>query len=169
MRFHQSPSSSALNDKQQVLAEIRWCVSANVKSKATIRWLLTILVQTTDGHIRNQAALALGDLRIQEAVPVIIHLLATEATATNRGSLLFALLSLNYCAHLNAIASQLGSNVYEVLEMTIQLLEQLPRRLKARQTREAIRQLEQLATNAVNTRYVTQGLRLLKEVTYPKV
>lgn len=168
MRLSQLPSFSAGVETLHLLATIRQFVSLNVRSKAAIHWLLTLLAQTRDGHVRNQAALALGDLQIQEAVPLIVRLLSADETTTNRGSLLFALLSLDYREYVSAIAPHLGSDVYEVMEMALQLLEQLPRRLKARQTREAIRQLEQVVPTLLNTPYVKQGLRLLKEVTYPK-
>jgi HEAT repeat protein len=168
MRFPQLRSSSTVEETPQVLAKIRRYAGANVRKKAAIHWLLGQLAQTSDGHVRNQAALALGALRIQEAVPVIVHLLSADATVNNRGSLLFALLSLNYRAYLSAIAPHLGSEGYEVMEMALQLLEQLPRRLKPRQTREAIRLLEQVVLTPLNTPYVQQGLQLLKEVTHPK-
>jgi HEAT repeat protein len=163
------PSASAVNETPHVPATIRRYVSTNVKSKAAIRWLLHVVAHTTDRPIRNQAALALGDLHVQAAVPVIVQLLSTDATSPHRGSLLFVLSSLDYRNHLGALASQLGSQEAEVLELVLHLVEQLPRRLKARQTKEAIRQLEQMVTTPSNTPYVQQALRLLKDVTYPKL
>jgi HEAT repeat protein len=169
MRPPPLPSASAVDETPPVLATIRRYVSTNVKSKVAIHWLLRVVAHTTDRHIRNQAALALGDPHVQAAVPVLVHLLSTDATAPDRGSLLFALLSLNYRNHLGALASHLGSQEAEVLELVLHLVEQLPRRLKARQTKEAIRQLEQLVTTPSNTPYAQQALRLLKDVTYPKL
>ncbi len=162
--------SITVTDKSQVLRGISRCVKTNVKRKAAIHWLLDVLAQTEDSQIRSQAALALGDLRIQAAVPVIIKLLCIEATRHNRGSLLYALQSLNYQNFLGEIACQLASDEYEVLEMALQLLEQLPPQLKARQTRVAISQLQQLAETASGTHranYINQGLRLLQAFTRP--
>jgi hypothetical protein len=162
--------SIPLTDTAQVLRGIRRCVKTNVKRKAAIKWLLDLLAQTEDSQIRNQAALALGDLRIQAAVPVIINLLCIEATRHNRGSLLYALQSLNYQGFLVEIACQLASDEYEVLEMALQLLEQLPPQLKARQTCAAISLLQQLAEAASGTHranYVNQGLRLLQAFARP--
>jgi hypothetical protein len=169
MRAPQFPSASAVDETPHVLATIRHYVSANVKSKAAIHWLLWVVAQTNDRHVHKQAALALGDLHVHAAVPIIVHLLATDATAPEQGSLLFALLSLDYRNYLGALAPHFGSEEEEVVELVLQLVEQLPRRLKARQTGEAIRQLEQLVPTPRNTPYVQQALLLLKEVTYPKM
>jgi hypothetical protein len=169
MRDPRFPSASTVDETSHVLATIRRYVSANVKSKAAIHWLLRVVAQTTDRHVRNQAALALADLHIHAAVPVIVHLLSTDATAPHRGSLFFALLSLDYRNYLGALAPHFGSEEEEVLELVLQLVEQLPRRLKARQTREAIRQLEQVVPTPGNTPYVKQALLLLKGVTHPKM
>ncbi len=169
MRFYQPLSQLALSETPQVLAEINRCVRVNVRSKVAIQWLLGVLAHTTATQIRNKAALALGDLRIQEAVPVIVRLLSAEATVNNRGSLLFALLSLDYCDYLSAIAPFLNSSEYELVEYALQLLEQLPQRLKARQTRDAIEHLKQAAVGSKNTEYLNQGIILLKAATYPKL
>jgi HEAT repeat protein len=144
-------------------------VGANVKSKATIQWLLGLLDSTDDTQIRNQAAYALADLRVEAAVPILVRLLSSEVAANHRGPLLFALLPLNYHNYLGAIAPYLDSEEYELVEYALQLLEQLPPRLKARQTRDAIKRLEQLAVSSANTEYVNQGIFLLKAATYPKL
>lgn len=166
MHSRQITSLTALSDKSQVLAGIRWCVSANVKRKASIEWLLSVLAHTTDAQVRNRAALALADLRVQAAVPIIIDLLSAERTVNHRGSLLYALQSLDYLDYLDEISSHLGSNVYEVVEMALQLLEQLPRRVKIRRTRNAIKRLEELASSPTNTtyeKYINHGLMVLRD------
>lgn len=156
----------ALSEKSQVLAAISWCEGAKVKRKTALNWLLSVVANTPDTKVRNRAALALGKLQVHAAVPIIIGLLSADKTASNRGSLLYALQSLNYLDYLDDIAAQLGSEVYEVREMALQLVEQLPRRLKVRQTQNAIKRLEQLAlepTNTVRDKYVSHGLLLLKQ------
>ena len=156
----------ALREKSQVLAAIRWCEQVKVKRKPALEWLLSVVAHTPDAEVRNRAALALGKLRVQAAVPIIIGLLSTEKTTSDRGSLLYALQSLNYLDYLDDIAAQLDSGVYEVMEMALQLLEQLPRRLTVRQTQKAMKRLEQLAleeTNTVRDNYVSHGLLLLKQ------
>lgn len=168
MRSRFPSESIALTEKSQVLLEISRCVGVRVKRKASIQWLLNVLVQTDDAQIRNNAALALGDLRVQAAVPIIVRLLSIEATANNRGSLLYALQFLNYQNHLNEIACQLNSNVYEVVEMALHLLEQLPPRLKESRTRSAISQLKHLlifSSGTVHADYVNEGLKLLQAAT----
>ena len=163
------PSESiALTEKSQVLLEISRCVRVNVKRKASIQWLLKVLAQTDDAQIRNDAALALGDLRVQTAAPIIARLLSDEAPANNRGSLLYALQFLDYQNYLDEIAFQLRSDVYEVMEMALQLLEQLPPRLKESQTRSAISQLKHIlivSSSTVHANYVNQGLKLLQTFT----
>ena len=158
----------AVTDTPRVEATIRWCVAARVQRPAARRWLLEVLARTLDARVRNQAALALGDLREQAAVPVLVGLLTAEATAGSRGSLLFALRELDYRDHLAALADQFGSEVYEVLELALQLFEQLPRRLRRQQTRPALARLvhwAQAVTNPDRAPYARQALYLLQATT----
>ena len=161
------PLFPSVTDTPQVEAVIRWCVAARVKRSAAVRWLLNVLSHTQDGRVRNQAALAVGDLRVQAAVPVLVGLLSAEATARNRGSLLYALQDLDYRDHLVSLADQFGSEVYEVLEMALQLFEQLPRQLKRRQTSPALARLAhwaQAVTHPERAPYPRQALLLLQAV-----
>ena len=119
--------------------------------------------------MRNQAALALADLRMQAAVPVLVDLLSAEATARSRGSLLYALQALDYRDHLAALVNHFGSDVFEVLEMTLCLFERLPPRLRPRQTRPALQRLahwEQAVTHSDRAPYVRQALRLVQAVAH---
>jgi HEAT repeats len=167
MRLSVPPPLPPVPDTPRVTAAIRWCVAAQVKRPAAVRWLLGVLAHTEDARVRNQAALALSDLGVQAAVPILVGLLSAEVTARSRGSLLYALQELDYRDHLAALAEQFGSEVYEVLEMALQLFEQLPRRVSQRQMRPALERLAhwaQTVTDPDRAPYPRQALRLLQAV-----
>jgi hypothetical protein len=169
MPFPLRPLLPPITDTARVLATIQWCVGAHVQRPATLYWLLDVLVRTTDALVRNQAALALADLRVQAAVPVLVDLLSAEATGRNRGSLLYALQELDYRDHLAVLADQFGSDVFEVLELTLQLFEHLPRRLRPRQTGPTLQRLAywvEAVTHPDRTPYVQQALRLVQAVAH---
>jgi hypothetical protein len=169
MPFPLRPLLPSVTDTSQVLSTIQWCVGAHVRRPATRHWLLDVLARTNDARVRNQAALALADLRVQAAVPVLVDLLSAEATVRSRGSLLYALQDLDYRDHLAVLADQFGSDVFEVLELTLQLFEQLPRRLRPRQTGPTLQRLAywvQAITHPDRAPYVQQALRLVQAVAH---
>jgi hypothetical protein len=106
---------------------------------------------------------------VQAAVPVLVGLLSAEARAQSRGSLLYALQELDYRNHLAALADHFGSDVFEVLELALQLFEQLPRRLQPRQTSLALERLAlwmEVVTDPDRAPYARQAQRLLQAVAH---
>ncbi len=86
------------------------------------RRIIEIAETTGSPRIRNAAALALADLRIQGADQILIRLLESGATRNARGTLLFALEELGARVPLPLIVRLLLEENYEGREQALDLL-----------------------------------------------
>nr|WP_154892412.1 HEAT repeat domain-containing protein [Paenibacillus xylanexedens] len=110
------------NDIDNVLGLIEELGNNNDISTAP---LLLELMNTTENHlIRNQTAIALSDMKYQDAVNPIIDLLKDPKTLGYRGSLLYALEPLNYSEHVGLLFDFIISGNFEVSRNSFLLLEQ---------------------------------------------
>lgn len=90
-----------------------------------IEALLTVLRTTDDGKARNQAALALSDLRAPEAYEAIVALLRDPRTVGNRGTLLRALGPYDCTALLGMLIDFTIDGGYEVANEAMTLLDNI--------------------------------------------
>lgn len=80
----------------------------------------------TENHlIRNHTAIALSDMRYQDAVNPIIDFLKDPKTLGYRGSFLYALEPLNYSEHVGLLFDFIISGNFEVSRNSFLLLEQV--------------------------------------------
>jgi hypothetical protein len=85
--------------------------------------LLQILKSDLGMRAKNGAAIAVRELRVSEAVPHLIRLIEDSATRGKRGTLVYALQTLDwYSKHTYAVARLLTDDNYEVRVMAFQAL-----------------------------------------------
>jgi len=87
--------------------------------------MLQELAETNHPRLRNELALALSDLREEQAVDVIVDLIQQRKTLGNRGTLLYALEPLDYARHKQVLIDQLIGGNYEVSAQCYELLENI--------------------------------------------
>lgn len=93
------------------------------KRKDFVPFLLEVLKKTDDNLLRNAVALALSDMRSQEAVEPLIELIQHPKTLGSKGTLLYALESLDCSQHIEVLVELLTGYGLEVSMHSIQILE----------------------------------------------
>ncbi len=92
--------------------------------KEAIPLLLKLLSEDRRIRVRDGAALALRELRANQAVPELIRLIRHPANKQTRGTLVYALQTLDwYREHAVYVATLLTVENYEVRQMALQALE----------------------------------------------
>ncbi|MFC4775900.1 HEAT repeat domain-containing protein [Paenibacillus sp. GCM10023252] len=114
------------------------------KDYNTTHYLLELLV-TTDNHlVRNQVAIALSDLRCQEAVKPIVNLLKSPNTLGYRGTLLYALEPLDYTDQIGLLLDFIITGNFEVSRTAFLLLEQVKDKISSELKQEYRMKMETL-------------------------
>jgi hypothetical protein len=85
--------------------------------------LIELLNGTQDGLVRNAAALGLRELRDNRAVPYLLEQLKAPDTIGNRGTLMYALETLDATEALVDIVKIMCADNYEVIAMGIRVIE----------------------------------------------
>lgn len=85
---------------------------------------LIILLQSTDGRSRNRAAIVLRDIGDDLAIEPIVNAIGIPENCNNRGTLVYALQTLD-CCYLFPLLFDLGiEGNYEVRSMALKILEE---------------------------------------------
>ncbi len=96
----------------------------------------------------NMAALALAEMRVQEAVTPIIQCLRHPKHANSRGTLVYALTRLDWSAHAALLVDLVSDDNFEVREMARVCFDRGSKRLKPEQREVALELLAyRLRTN----------------------
>lgn len=88
-------------------------------------FMLQELAETNHPRLRNELALALSDLREEQAVDVIVDLIQQRKTLGNRSTLLYALEPLDDARHKQVLIDQLIGGNYEVGVQCYELLKNI--------------------------------------------
>lgn len=86
-------------------------------------WLMNVLKNTPDSTVRNQAAIAMADLKVQGTDHLLIDLIKRPELKDDTGSLLYALGEYGGKLPLRLAVSLLVDGVWETREETLSLLE----------------------------------------------
>lgn len=97
----------------------------HLQDKRAIPYLLSLLSSTDDTIIRNSAALALGDMRANEAVTALIKLINDPKNINKRGTLIYALQSLDCSKVIKDVVKIICDGNFECREMALQIIEEM--------------------------------------------
>jgi hypothetical protein len=85
--------------------------------------LIDLLESTKDGTVRNAAAAGLRKLRDSRAVPYILEQLKADYTTGNRGTLMYALETLDITENIVEVVKVMCNDNYEVVHMGLRVIE----------------------------------------------
>ena len=83
---------------------------------------MRILKQTSSHRVRNAAAIALADMRAQNAKNILIEMLTRSETKGSRGTLLYALEELRATVPLSILVDIVINDPYEASEEAVGLI-----------------------------------------------
>lgn len=98
---------------------------AGKKCKEAVPILIENLEKTENNKLRNKIAIALSDIGCSEAVEPIIKMINSPKIIGNRGTLLYALESLDYSSHTEFLVDLLYNDNFEVSRQSLILIEQI--------------------------------------------
>lgn len=84
--------------------------------------LIDLLMSTEDGIVRNAAAVGLRKLRDNRAVPYLLEQLKADYTLGNRGTLMYALETLDIKEVIVDVVRIMCNNNYEVVHMGLRVM-----------------------------------------------
>lgn len=93
------------------------------KYKEAIPSLIKHFQSTNNSILRNEIAMALSDIGCAEAVEPIINMIMSKETIKNKGTLLYALESLEYSSHVELLVDLLNDDSFEVSRQALILIE----------------------------------------------
>lgn len=103
-------------DESPVIAELRGLKGQRSPREPRIAKAVEILKQANSARVRNAAALALADMRAQNAKEPLISLLTRPETKGARGTLLYALEQLRADVPIAILAEIIATESYEARE-----------------------------------------------------
>ncbi|HEY3908919.1 MAG TPA: HEAT repeat domain-containing protein [Stellaceae bacterium] len=115
-------SAFPIGDEGLLIEEIRNLKDRRSPRQARVAKAVQILEQTGSSRVRNAAALALADLRAENAKEALINLLMRPDTKESRGTLLYALGELAADVPLTILAEIIAEESYEEREEALALI-----------------------------------------------
>ena len=129
------------SDDEQLVQTLRQVKSLRTRRQARQHQVIEILRATGSARVRNAAALALADMRANQASEEIISLLSRPDTIGARGTLLYALDRLGSFVPLPTLTAIILEDPYEAREEALGLIDKHRARYSDRERRTALRHL----------------------------
>lgn len=130
--------------------------------------LLIELLDSPNSSIRDAAAISLGDIKADDAVPKILDLIKNPINKNNIGSLIFALQKLNVKDHFITFVNLIGNSSIEVREMSLNIIEDYVEEIPLIVKIEALKILNKIRENCLEDnsengvkKYVEYSIELL--------
>ncbi|MFS1514401.1 HEAT repeat domain-containing protein [Chengkuizengella sp. SCS-71B] len=130
------------------------------KDSSYVDNLIENLKQTDSNILRNAIAIALGDIGSNKSVEPIMNLLADPKTKGSRGTLLYALRSLDYSAHTIEITKLLLNNSIEISNESFLLLEKISKDLPVEIKKECKKIISDHLKNNEDDYHLEEALEL---------
>ncbi|GGG86398.1 HEAT repeat domain-containing protein [Paenibacillus radicis (ex Gao et al. 2016)] len=134
---------------------------SKTKDASYLNILIKHLRLTENKILRNDIALTLADIGNYAAVEPIIEVLNHPKTKGSRGTLLYALESLDYISHIETITSFIGVDSLEASMQSLLLLENVIDRLSDNE-KERCRKMIELNLKNNNNEMIEEAIALLK-------
>ena len=130
MQLDSEPTNliNKLSSEQQaiVIDAIKKLADSKYSTQELVRQKLLSLLQETNNHfIRNEVAIALGDIKEKRAVSIIVELLKNPKTINHRGTLVYALSAFNCADLLPFLIDLVILGGFEVSREAFQIIENI--------------------------------------------
>ncbi len=132
-----------------------------------IPFLLILLKNTGNSSVRDEAALALSDLNVVQAIPVLFELITDPKNINHRGTLLYSLQQFDCRQYMIELSKVLCDGNFETQEMIVQIFEEIEEIYDKNNLAEAIKVMEKCSSNDKTERqnqYVSYSIELLKDL-----
>lgn len=134
------------------------------KNYEAVPCLIKLLIETDNHELRNSIAITLADMGDSAAVEPLIALLENPKTVGYRGSLIYALESLDCSNYIEKIVPFLCDNSFEVRRQAYLLLESMAHNIPGPIKQQCIQLLEESLDQLQDKiELVSESLDLLKE------
>ena len=128
---------------------------------------LMALLKTTENHLlRNTIAIALRDLKVQEAVPIILYLVRNLKIKNYQGTLVYSLQTLDCKEYVVEISRIICEENFECREMALSILEGIEQ-VSTTRKKEALQLLKKClrtCTDPHQSESIECAIEVIKEI-----